>query len=46
MYNFKNKNKSTNTLISHIGLEPMSSHTIKYSQPIEQVLFHVIPIRV
>ena len=29
MYNFKNKNKSTNTPIAHIGLKPKSSHTIK-----------------
>ena len=30
--------------MAYIGLEPKSSHTTKYSQPIELVLFHVIPI--
>jgi len=30
--------------MAHIGLEPKSSHTIKYSQPIELVLFHIIAI--
>ena len=28
--------------MAHIRLEPKSSHTIKYSQPFELVLFHVI----
>jgi len=28
--------------MAYIGLEPKSSHTIKYSQPLELVLFHVI----
>jgi len=30
-----------NIQVAHIGLEPKSSHTIKYSQPLELVLFHV-----
>jgi len=28
--------------LAYIGLEPKSSHKIKYSQPFELVLFHVI----
>jgi len=27
--------------MAYIGLEPKSSHTIKYSQPFELVLFHM-----
>jgi len=34
--------KLNNMQVAHIGLEPKSSHTIKYSQPLELVLFHVI----
>ena len=30
----------------YIGLEPKSSHTIKYSQPLELILFHVIALRI
>ena len=30
--------------MAYIGLEPKSSHTIKYSQPLELVLFHVISL--
>jgi len=30
----------------YIGLEPKSSHTIKYSQPLELILFHTITIRI
>jgi len=30
--------------MAHIGLEPKSSHTIKYSQPLELVLFYAIAI--
>ena len=30
--------------MAHIGLEPKSSHTIKYSQPFELILFHVIEL--
>jgi len=32
--------------MAYIGLEPKSSHTIKYSQPFELVLFHVITINI
>jgi len=32
--------------MAYIGLEPKSSHTIKYSQPLKLVLFHIIPIRI
>ena len=28
--------------MAYIRLKPKSSHTIKYSQPLELVLFHVI----
>jgi len=29
-----------------IGLEPKSYHTIKYSQPLELVLLHIIHVRI
>jgi len=32
--------------MAYIGLEPKSSHTIKYSQPLELVLFHIITFRI
>ena len=38
----KNNNKLNNTQLAYIELEPKSSHTIKYSQPFELVLFHII----
>jgi len=34
--------KLNNIQLAYIGLEPKSSHTIKYSQPFELVLFHII----
>jgi len=30
--------------MAYIGHEPKSSHTIKYSQPLELVLFHVMTV--
>jgi len=30
--------------MAYLGLEPKSSHTIKYSQSFELVLFHVMKI--
>jgi len=41
-----NNNKSNNTQLAYIGLEPKSSHTIKYSEPLELVLFHVTSINI
>jgi len=42
--------KNNTNLITHkmayIGLAPKSSHTIKYSQPLELVLFHVTTFRI
>jgi len=38
--------KLNNMQVAHIGLEPKSSHTIKYSQPLELVLFHVIDLHI
>ena len=35
-----------NTQVAHIRLEPKSSHTRKYSQPLELVLFHVIVLHI
>jgi len=32
--------------MAYLGLEPKSSHTFKYSQPLELVLFHVIQARI
>jgi len=32
--------------MAYIGLEPKSSHTFKYSQPLELVIFHIIAIRI
>ena len=32
--------------MAYIGLEPKSSHTIKYSQPFELVLFHITTINI
>jgi len=32
--------------LAYIGLKPKSSHTIKYSQPFELVLFHIIAFRI
>jgi len=40
----KINNQSNNTHMAYIGLEPKSFHTIKYSQPLELVLFHVISL--
>jgi len=40
---YQNINELNNTQLAYIGLEPKSSHTIKYSQPLELVLFHVTP---
>ena len=38
----KNNNKLNNTQLTYIRLKPKSSHTIKYSQPLELILFYVI----
>jgi len=38
----KNNNKLNNTQLAYIWLEPKSSNTTKYSQPLKLVLFHVI----
>jgi len=38
----KNNNKLNNTQLAYIGLELKSSHIIKYSQPLELLLFHII----
>jgi len=40
-HNYKNNYKLNNTSMAYIGLEPKSLHTIKYSQPLELVLFHI-----
>ena len=32
--------------MAYIRLEPKSSHIIKYSQPFELILFHVIVLRI
>jgi len=32
--------------LAYIGLKPKSSHIIKYSQPFELVLFHIIAFRI
>jgi len=32
--------------MAYIRLEPKSSHTIKYSQPLKLVLFHVTSINI
>ena len=45
IYNIK-IDKLNNIQMAYIGLEPKSSHTIKVSQPLELVLFHIIPIRI
>jgi len=42
----KNNNNLNNTQMAYIGLEPKPSHTIKYPQPLELVLFHVIAIHI
>jgi len=42
----KNNNNLNNTEMAYIGLEPKSSHTFKYFNPLELVLFHVITIRI
>ena len=36
--------KLDNIQLAYIGLEPKSSQTIKYSQPLELVLFHVMAL--
>jgi len=46
MHIIKNNNKSNNTQSAYIGLEPKSSHTKKYSQPLELVLLHVTTINI
>ena len=42
----KNNNKLNNTQMAYIGLELKPSHTIKYSQPLELVLFQVTSINI
>jgi len=43
MHIIKNNNKLNNLIqLAYIGLELKSSHTIKYSQPFELILFHII----
>jgi len=42
----KINNQSNNTHMVYIGLKPKSFHTIKYSQPLELVLFHVTTISI
>ena len=32
--------------MAYIGLEPKSFHTIKYSQPFELILLHVIKVNI
>ena len=32
--------------MAYIGLEPKSSHTTKYSKPLELVLFYIILVRI
>jgi len=32
--------------MAYIGLEPKSSHTFKYSQPFELVLFHIMKVSI
>jgi len=41
IYNQTKIHNLINIQVAHTGLEPKSSHTIKYSQPLELVLFHV-----
>jgi len=38
----KNNNKLNNTQLTYIRLKPKFSHIIKYSQPLELVIFHII----
>ena len=42
IYKYTKTHNLNNIQVAHIGLEPKSSHTIKYSQPLELVLFRVI----
>ena len=42
----KNNNKIYSIKMAYIRLEPNSLHTIKYSQPFELVLFHVLHVRI
>jgi len=42
----KNNNNLNNTQMTYIGLKPKPSHIIKYLQPLELVLFHIIAIRI
>jgi len=46
MFIIKINNKSNTPLMAYLGLEPKFSHTIKYSQPFELVLFHVTIINI
>ena len=46
MHNIKINNKSNNTKMTYIGLEPKSFHTNKYSQPFELILFHATTINI
>jgi len=46
-HNFKIMHKRWNIIpLTYIGLEPKSFHTIKYSQPLELVLFHITTINI
>ena len=40
----KINNQLNNTHMAYIGLKPKFFHTIKYPQPLELVLFHVISL--
>ena len=42
IYKHTKTHNLNNTQVAHIRLEPKSSHTIKYSQPLKLVLFHII----
>jgi len=42
IYQHTKTHNLNNIQVAHIGLEPKSSHTIKYSQPLELALFHII----
>jgi len=46
MHFIKINNKLNNTQMAFIGLEPESFHTIKYFQPFEIILFHVMSINI
>ena len=45
-YIIKNNNRSNNTQLTYIRFKPKSFNTIKYSQSLKLILFHITTINI